>query len=123
MIIFVITDSDMAEDSPSHDRDIVVPMRLYKTVTVFSTLIAIISVVLGFLLLDAAVLSLSLIGDLIRFSLNAVWISISPSILQAVFAFTGLGSIGVGAVVYILGTRFRAEGMGKSQEGTTDTSE
>ncbi|ERG99431.1 MAG: hypothetical protein J07HQX50_00577, partial [Haloquadratum sp. J07HQX50] len=47
MTIFVITDSDMAEDSPSHDRDIVVPMRLYKTVTVFSTLIAIISVVLG----------------------------------------------------------------------------
>ena len=41
--------TDMTTESESGRRDIVVPMRVYKTVTVFSTLLAVVSVVIGFL--------------------------------------------------------------------------
>jgi hypothetical protein len=109
-------------------RDVVVPLRLYKTVTVFSTLIAVVAVVLGFVLLDAAtqggsalqaLAGLVLVGGL---GLDAGVLAAWFDALQPVFAVGGLASIGLGAGVYILGSRFRTREMGKSQDDTDEPS-
>ena len=109
------------EEDPS-SRDIVVPMRLYKTVTVFSTLIAVVCVVFGFMLLDAATLNVSFLGNIVTGVLSLVGVAVGEGILSTFFAASGLGIIGLGAGVYVVGTRFRAEGMGKSQEDSDETS-
>ena len=103
-------------------RDIVVPMRLYKTVTVFSTLIAVVSVVFGFMLLDAATLNVSFLGNIVTGALALAGVTISEGVLSTLFAAVGLGIIGLGAGVYVVGTRFRAEGMGKPQEDSDEGS-
>ena len=99
---------DDGEDGPTDDatrpvatgshggRDVVVPLSLYKTVTVFSTLIAVVFVVGGFLLLDAATRRASL----------------PASEVDPVLAILGLLSIVGGAAVYAFAARFRAPGMG-----------
>lgn len=83
-------------------------MRLYKTVTVFSTLIAVFAVVFGFLLLDAAALGTGLIRQAVRSLLSALSLSPSDSLLSGLFAVAGLLAIAFGAGVYVLGTRFQA---------------
>lgn len=98
-------------------------MRLYKTVTVFSTLIAVVSVVVGFMLLDAATLNVSFLGAIVTGALSAVGVSVADGLLTTVLALLGLAVIGFGAGVYTLGTRFRARGMGKSQEDSDEDSE
>jgi len=103
-------------------RDVVVPMRLYKTITVFSTLIAIVGVVLGFVLLDAATIRLSLPRRAVVGVLRVVGIVPPEAVLSAVLAVLGLAAIGVGAGVYVLGTRFRAHGMGNPQEDADESS-
>ena len=103
-------------------RDVVVPMRLYKTVTVFSTLIAIVGVVLGFVLLDAATIRLSLLRRVVLGVLRAIGVVPPETVLSAVLAALGLAAIGVGAAVYVLGTRFRAHGMGNPQEDADESS-
>nr|WP_246403836.1 hypothetical protein [Halobellus ruber] len=95
-------------------------MRLYKTVTVFSTLIAVVSVVFGFMLLDAATLNVSFLGGIVRALLSAGGVGVADSILSTLFAAAGLGIIGFGAGVYVVGTRFRAAGMGKPQEDSDE---
>ncbi|ERG96556.1 hypothetical protein [Haloquadratum walsbyi] len=110
-------------ESATGGRDIVVPMRLYKTVTVFSTLLAVVSVVIGFLFLDAATLNVSLVGDIVRLVLAGLNLSVPESLLSSLFAVIGLSSIGLGAGVYVIGTRFRAQGMGKSQEDASEFSD
>ena len=114
------TDADSAESGGR--RDVVVPMRLYKTITVFSTLIAILGVVLGFVLLDAATIRLSLLRRAVTGALRVVGVVPPETVLSAVLAVFGLASIGVGAGVYVLGTRFRARGMGNPQEDADESS-
>jgi len=117
---------DSADDAPTTDsgrRDVVVPMRLYKTITVFSTLIAVTSVVLGFVLLDAATIRLSLLRRLVIGLLGVVGVTPPSTVLSAVLAVAGLASITLGAGVYVLGTRFRARGMGNSQEDAAESSD
>jgi hypothetical protein len=97
-------------------RDIEVPMRLYKTVTVFSTLIAVATVVAGFFLLDAATLQVSFLRAIIAGLLGSVGLAVSTGVLSTGLAVVGLVVIAFGAGVYTLSTRFRAEGMGNSQE-------
>ena len=109
-------------DAGASGRDIVVPMRLYKTVTVFSTLIAVVCVVVGFMLLDAATLNVSVLGNIVTGALAVVGVVIDEGVLSTIFAAGGLGIIGIGAGVYVVGTRFRAEGMGKSQEDSDEAS-
>jgi hypothetical protein len=92
-------------------REVELPLRLYKTVTVFSTLIAVVCVVVGFLLFDAATLGGSLFRRLVTGAFAAVGLSLAEGTLSALFAVAGLLAIGGGAAVYILGTRFRAPGM------------
>jgi hypothetical protein len=80
-------------------REIVVPMSIYKVVTVMATLLAMVGVVGGFVLLDAA-----------TNRANAPIDEVNP-----VVALFGLAFIVAGAAVYAFSTRFRAEGMGKSK--------
>jgi uncharacterized membrane protein len=115
--------STESSESGSGGRDIVVPMRLYKTVTVFSTLIAVVSVVLGFVLLDAATLSISVLRRAITGVLAVLGVGVADDVLTAVLALLGLAVIAFGAGVYIIGTRFRAQGMGKSQEDSNEESD
>ncbi|ELZ86744.1 hypothetical protein C453_06394 [Haloferax elongans ATCC BAA-1513] len=125
-----MTDSDATSRTEATDggasrrgrRDIVVPMRLYKTITVFSTLIAVVAVVLGFVFLDAATLQVSALRSLTMSLFQAIGVGVADGILSTVFAVIGLTSIAFGAVVYTLGTRFRARGMGKSQEDSGEDS-
>jgi hypothetical protein len=108
--------SDDAGEGPATGRrgrrDVVVPLRLYKTVTVFSTLLAVLAVVIGFTLLDAATLRVSLVRGLVVGALSAVGLRPPADVLGAALAVAGLATIGLGAGVYTLGTRFRTAGMG-----------
>jgi hypothetical protein len=104
-------------------RDVEVPMRLYKTVTVFSTLIAVVTVVAGFFLLDAATLQVSFLRAIIAGALRAVGLAVPTGVLSTVLAVLGLLVIAFGAGVYTVSTRFRAEGMGKSQEDADEESD
>ncbi|MFB6301749.1 MAG: hypothetical protein ABEH78_02635 [Haloferacaceae archaeon] len=113
-----------SEQGGAGRREVIVPMRLYKTVTVFSTLVAVVAVVLGFTLLDAATLEVSVLRGVVVGVLAALGVRPAPDLLSAALAVLGLVTIGGGAGVYILGTRFRARGMGNAQddggEGSTD---
>ena len=97
-------------------REVVVPLRLYKTVTVFSTLIAVVAVVSGFVLLDAATLEVSVLRGLVVAGLAGIGLDPAPDVLSAALAVVALAVIGFGAGVYTLGTRFRAREMGNAQE-------
>ncbi|MFB6253703.1 MAG: hypothetical protein ABEI06_03755 [Halobacteriaceae archaeon] len=96
--------SDDPETGASGRREVIVPDRVYRAITVFSTLFAMIAVVGGFMLLDRATnRSTAQVGDI--------------NILQALLA---LLIMIIGAIVYVYGTRFQAEGMEKDKEITTE---
>ena len=122
-------DTDRRDGGHEHEhehgrgRDVVVPMRVYKTVTVFSTLIAILSVVVGFVLLDAATIRLSLLRRAVFGSLRTLGITPPETVLSAALAVAGLAAITLGGGVYVLGTRFRARGMGNPQEDADESSD
>ena len=90
----------------------VVPLRTYKAVTVFSTLVAIVCVIVGFGVLDAA---LSGTGPLVAL-FDFVGVSVDGGVFAPVGALVGLGFIGLGGATYVFGTRFRTEGMRKAQD-------
>jgi len=102
-------------------REIVVPFRLYKAVTVFSTLAAVVAYFIGFTLIDAATLQISFVRTTIVYLLNTVGLFPSDDVLVAGFAIIGITFIIAGTAVYVLGTRFRGRGMGKSQDDSTET--
>jgi hypothetical protein len=89
-----------SDDSSAGAREVEVPLRLYKVVTVFSTMFAVAFVVGGFVLLDTATKRAQL----------------SLSEMNLPLAILGVAMIAAGAVVYAFATRFRAEGMGKPKE-------
>ena len=88
-------------------RDVVVPLRIYKTVTVFSTLFAVVCVVGGFLLIDEATNRATL----------------PASEINPVVAIAGIVLIVLGAATYAFSTRFRTAGMGKSKDDTDEHSD
>ena len=88
-------------------RDVVVPERLYKSVTVFSTLFAIVSVVLGFVSLDVAT--------------NAGRASASE--VSVPLAVLGVALIAAGGLVYAFASRFRAGGMTKDKDSDDESSD
>jgi hypothetical protein len=102
-------------------REIVVPFRLYKAVTVFSTLAAVVAYLIGFTLVDAATLQISFVRTTIVYLLNSAGLYPSDDALVAVLAITGIAFIVAGTAVYVLGTRFRGQGMGKSQDDSGES--
>jgi len=103
-------------------RDVVVPMRLYKTITVFSTLIAALSILAGFILLDAATLEVSVLRGVIVAAIGVVGITPDQSLLSGLLGVAGLSLMALGSGVFILSSRFRADGMGNSQEDSDEDS-
>ncbi|WP_225917791.1 DUF7315 family membrane protein [Halobaculum rubrum] len=101
-------------------RDVVVPIALYKRVTAYSTLAAVVAVVLGFVMLDAATLQVSLTRRFVVAAAGVVGIVPPETVLTALFSLVGLGSIAFGAGVYVLGSRFRAAGMGVENGNAQD---
>lgn len=103
-------DSSKAEvDSATADgprREVVVPLSLYKTVTVFSTLFAVVLVVLGMVALDVAT------G---RGTASAEEVDL-------LVAAAGVCSIVGGAAVYAFAARFRAAGMGNPKDDDGENS-
>jgi len=100
------SDAPSGETGDSDPRRVVVPTHVYKRVTVFSTLFAVVMVVAGFLLLDSATRRATL----------------ELSEVNPVLALAGLGCIVLGAVTYAFSTRFQAEGMGNAKEESDETS-
>ncbi len=86
-------------DGSVADRDVIVPLRVYKTVVVFSTLFAVGFVVAGFMALDTATQRA-----------NA-----PPSEVDVPIAALGIGLIAAGGLVYAFASRFRAPGMGTTK--------
>ena len=125
-----MSDSDAASEghSPSVDsdeggrRDVVVPLRLYKTITVFSTLIAAASILAGFILLDAATLELSVLRSLIVVAIESVGITPNQDLLGGLLGVAGLVLMALGSGVFVLSSRFRAPGMGNAQEDADEES-
>ena len=93
-------------DGDERVRSVVVPDRVYKTVTVFSTLFAVVAVVAGFVVLDEA----------------TDRASVALSEVDPLLALLGVGLIVAGAVTYAFSTRFRAEGMGNAKGDTDEPS-
>lgn len=112
------TDSEPTETGRQDDGSIVLPMRLYKGVTVFSTLLATALVVLGFFMFDAATHPANPLRE------GAVWlVGVSgwtpPSgAVDVAFGLVGVAIVLVGAGSYVLGTRFKAEGMVGDEESS-----
>jgi hypothetical protein len=96
-----MTDAD--ERSGPRGRDVEVPLDVYKAVTVFSTLFAVLAVVVGFVLIDTAT--------------NRAQAAVED--VNLLLALLGLGAIALGAATYAFSTRFRARGMGKSKDDDT----
>jgi len=82
-------------------REVVVPDRLYRVVTVFSTLIAIVAAIVGFVLLDRA----------------TQWGTVPLSEVDTPLAVLGLLVLAGGAIQYAYATRFRAAGMATDKAG------
>lgn len=92
--------SDSSRERSPEDSGVVVPMRVYKTVTVFSTLFAVVGVVGGFILLDIAT--------------NRAAADIGE--INPLVALLGVGLIVLSAAVYAFSTRFQAAEMGNAKE-------
>lgn len=92
--------SESSSEGPDDDRHVVVPLRVYKAVTVFSTLFAVIGVVGGFVLLDIAT-------DRAQADLAEI---------DPLVALGGLALIVASAVTYAFSTRFQAAGMGNAKD-------
>lgn len=95
-----VGDASVDPEGPG-GRDVVVPLSLYKRITVFSTLFAVLTVVIGFVLLDQAT------GRATR----------DLAEVNVLVAVLGLASIALGAGTYAFSTRFRTEGMGNPKDG------
>lgn len=111
-----------AVDQGPGGRDVVVPLRIYKLVTVVTTLLAVPLVVLGFMFLDAATLQVSFTRNVILTALGSLGVPVDRGVLSAILAVIGLSIIAVGASVYVVGARFRAAGMGNAKESADEES-
>lgn len=98
--------SESSSEGSNDDRNVVVPLRVYKAVTVFSTLFAVIGVVVGFVLLDVAT-------DRAQADLAEI---------DPLVALGGLALIVASAVTYAFSTRFQAAGMGNAKDDEDEDS-
>lgn len=101
------TVDDHTQSSESGFREVEVPLRVYKTVVVFSTMFAVGLVVGGFIVLDVAT-------QRARLPLSDI---------DPVLALLGLAMLIGGAAVYAFATRFSAPGMGKPKDGGDESSD
>ena len=95
-------DSDAEQSTVSSDgsREVIVPLRVYKAVIVFSTMFSVFLIVGGFIVLDVATRRATL----------------SLSEINPLLGLLGLAMIAAGGALYAFATRFRARGMGNAKE-------
>lgn len=112
-------DEDWEPDEPTRlDSDtIVVPLRMYKGITVFSTLLATLLVVLGFFLFDAATQPSNLVRGFVVWLFQLVGYVPPPGVFDVGFGLLGVASILLGAGSYILGSRFKTADMVRGDAG------
>lgn len=96
------TDAEESPGSSGSDgsREVIVPLRVYKAVIVFSTMFSVFLVVGGFIVLDTATQRATL----------------SLSEINPLFGLLGLAMIAGGGALYAFASRFRAQGMGNAKE-------
>lgn len=102
------------------DGSVVVPMRVYKGVTVFSTLLATALVVLGFFMFDAATRLDNPIREMAVWAVGLTGWTPSTGAVNVAFGLLGVAVLLVGAGSYILGTRFKTAEMLDGGETETD---
>ena len=118
-----MSDPDVASDDTGEAtgrRDVVVPMRLYKTITVFSTMIATACILAGFILIDAATLQVSILRSVLLGGLMAIGLTVEQEVFTALLGIGGLSLMAIGTGVFVLSSRFRAPGMGNPQEDSDE---
>jgi len=115
-----VTSTPADDERESGRRDIVVPLPLYKTITVFSTLIATLCILAGFILLDAATLQVSILRRLFVTGALAVGLPVDQELLSVLLGIAGLSLMALGAGVFVLSSRFRTAGMGNAQEDSSE---
>ena len=117
-------DDSWEPDRPTRmpDGTIVVPTRMYKGITVFSTLLATVLVVLGFFFFDAATQPRNLIRRVVVGIFEAVGLGLSAGVYDVTFGLLGIAAILVGAGSYILGSRFKAADMVTGEPPVDDAS-
>jgi len=94
-------------------------MRVYKGITVFSTLLATALVVFGFFLFDAATRLDNPIREIAVWAVGLTGVTPSTGVVNVAFGLLGVGVLLVGAGSYILGTRFKTAEM--LDGGATET--
>lgn len=126
-----VADGAAGADGPTRDSrggsDVEVPDSLYRIVTVFSTLLSVVFVVVGFSVLDMArtvvsnprgslvVQLLALVGSMDALVAARSTVALGVGLL-------GLGLVAAGAAVFVYGSRFRAAGMGKPKDEADEDS-
>jgi hypothetical protein len=115
-------DGDTVTDGDAADfrSDVIVPLAIYKRVTVVSTVLASVLVVAGFLLLDAATKQTRLLRSPIESLFEWVGVGISSNSLSVLLGVAGLAVIALGAAIYVFGARFRTAGMGSDKTDATE---
>lgn len=102
-------------------REVEVPDSLYKIVTVFSTLLAVLFVVVGLSVLSSATVVLSNPPGSLVVQLLSVLVPMGllvefSGVIALVVALMGVALVAGGAAIYVFGSRFRAPGMGKPKD-------
>ena len=94
----MMTEDETVADDAATRRDVVVPLRVYKTVTVFSTLFAVLSVVGGFILVDTATQRASAPASEIDVPIAVLGLGLILWIVALVvfFPINGWGLLGLG---------------------------
>jgi|GEM_PF-3203931 len=108
------------------DGSVVVPLRVYKGITVFSTLLATALVVLGFFMFDAATRLDNPIREAAVWAVGLTGWTPSTGVVSVAFGLLGVAVLLVGAGSYILGTRFKTAemidgGTAETDDRTDDT--
>ena len=101
------------------ENTVVVPMRMYKGITVFSTLTAVVLVVLGFFLFDAATQAGNPIRQFVVWLAGLIGLGPASGVLNVGFGLAGIASILLGAGAYVLGTRFKTSDMLSDSDRST----
>lgn len=113
-------DWEPEEPTRINEDTIVVPTRMYKGITVFSTLLATLLVVLGFFFFDAATQPRNLIRQGVVWVFEVIGFVPSAGVFDVTFGLLGIASILIGAGSYILGSRFKAADMVRDEQPTEE---
>lgn len=103
-------------------RTVAVPQPLFRVVVVFSTVLSILTILVGFVLLDAAIRIYENPGGSLVVAVAETLVGTADpyvTTLALVVALLGAAFVGLGIWTYAIGTRFRAS-RGKPKDGSAE---